>query len=116
VAAWVIGGIFLMYAGTGMSGFVTFIGERLASPADAGRPWRATIRGGIAFELACLIPFIGWIGFLGSALILGAGAVTLSFFVTPRQDLQAALQANRARAMQADLAELPALTPTESRI
>lgn len=116
VAAWVIGGIFLMYAGTGMSGFVTFIGERLGSPADAGRPWRATIRGGVAFELACLIPFIGWIGLLGGALILGAGAVTLSFFATPRQDLQAALQANRARAMQADVAELPALAPTESRI
>jgi hypothetical protein len=111
IVAWIIAGIFLMYAGTGMSGFVTFIGERLGSPADAARPWRATIRGGIAFELACLIPFIGWIGLLGSALILGAGAVTLSFFVSPRQDLQATLQANRNRATESHLAELPPLEP-----
>ena len=52
------------YSGIGTSGFVTHIGRRLESPADAGRPWRATVRGGVALELACLIPVLGWFGIL----------------------------------------------------
>jgi hypothetical protein len=79
-AGWAVGGLFAFYAGTGTSGFVTMIGERLASPADAGRPWRATVRGGIALELTYLVPIIGWFGVLPASIILGAGAMTLSFF------------------------------------
>jgi hypothetical protein len=114
VAAWIIGSIFFVYAGTGMSGLVTFIGERLASPVDSVRPWRSTIRGGIALELAFLFPVIGWVVFPAVTLILGAGAATLSFFWTPRRDLQQALYANRARTLETQ--PLPTLETMESRL
>lgn len=114
VAAWVIATLMVMYAGTGMSGFATFLGQRLAAPSDARRPWQATIRGGIALEFAFLLPIVGWFGLLPASLILGAGATTLSFFWTPRQDLQATLAANRARAIEPQ--ELPALEPVEAGV
>jgi len=82
IAAWVFAGIFAFYAGVGTSGFVTLIGQRLASPSDLDRPWRATIRGGVALELTCLIPIIGWLGILPASIILGAGAMTLSLFTS----------------------------------
>ncbi len=80
IAAWIFAGIFAFYAGLGTSGFVTLIGQRLDSPYDLDRPWRATIRGGVALELTCLIPIIGWLGILPASIILGAGAMTLSLF------------------------------------
>ncbi|MDB5301738.1 MAG: hypothetical protein JWO87_3401 [Phycisphaerales bacterium] len=72
--------LFLMFAGIGSSGFVTHIGRRLASPTDAERPWRATVRGGVALELAYLIPILGWLGILPISLVIGAGAATLGLF------------------------------------
>jgi hypothetical protein len=91
IAAWVFAGIFAFYAGVGTSGFVTLIGQRLASPSDLDRPWRATVRGGVALELTCLVPIIGWLGILPASIILGAGAMTLSLFTSeparpPRPD------------------------------
>jgi hypothetical protein len=80
LSAWFMAGVFIIYAGAGMSGFVTHLGRRLGSPADVECPWRATIRGGVALELACLLPIIGWFGFLPASIILGAGSITLSFF------------------------------------
>lgn len=105
LAAWVLGGLFLIYASVGTSGFVTHMGQRLASPSDIDRPWRATIRGGIAFECACLLPIVGWLGLFPASIILGCGAVTLSFFAADRQDRPA----NRLPAR-----ELPALEPAEA--
>jgi len=82
IAAWIFAGLFVFYAGVGTSGFVTLIGQRLASPSDLNRPWRATVRGGVALELSCLIPIIGWLGIFPASIILGAGAMTLSFFTS----------------------------------
>src|SRR5947208_1431681 len=39
--------LYIVYANLGTAGFVTHLGRRLASPADAERPWKATIRGGV---------------------------------------------------------------------
>lgn len=115
VVGWTLASIFLLYAGTGMSGFVTFVGERLSSPADALRPWWATVRGGAAVELAALFPVIGWFVLLPVVMMLGVGAVTLSFFGnSPRADLRSTLAANRSRAPQNRMAELPPLEPQES--
>lgn len=117
VLGWTIGSIFLLYAGTGMSGFATFVGERLASPYDALRPWWATVRGGAAVELAALFPVIGWFVLLPVVMMLGVGAVTLSFFGnSPRSDLRSTLAANRGRTPQDRIAELPALEPQESGV
>jgi hypothetical protein len=83
---------FLILSGIGTAGLVTHIGRRLESPADASRPWRATIRGGVALELAYLIPVLGWFGILGISLVVGAGAATLSFFGgSQKRELPAAL-------------------------
>ena len=78
LVAFALGLVYLVYAGVGMAGFVTHIGQRLASPADADRPWKATIRGGVALELACLIPVVGWFGLLPVSFVIGSGATTLS--------------------------------------
>ena len=65
--------LFVLFASTGVAGLATTIGHRLPSPADADRPWKATIRGGIVLELAYLVPFLGWFVLLPGSLILGAG-------------------------------------------
>jgi hypothetical protein len=105
LAAWAIGGVFIIYANVGTSGFVTHLGQRLASPIDRDRPWRATVRGGIALECACLLPIIGWAGLFPAAIILGAGAATLSFFAPARREPIATHPITR---------ELPALEPAEA--
>jgi hypothetical protein len=70
--------IFLVFASTGVAGFATRIGTRLASPLDTERPWRATIRGGIVLELSYLLPVLGWFVILPLSLIIGAGSVTIA--------------------------------------
>jgi len=65
---------FLLFAATGIAGLATSIGQKLPSPTDADRPWKATIRGGIVMELAYLVPFLGWFVLLPISLIIGAGA------------------------------------------
>src|SRR5438045_5990711 len=79
LAGWAIGFLYLVYSGVGTAGLVTHLGKRLSSPADADRPWRATVRGGVALQLAYLVPLLGWFGLLPLSMIIGAGAVTLSF-------------------------------------
>ena len=114
IVGWTIAGLFLLYAGTGMSGFVTFVGERLASPTDGLRPWWPTVRGGAAVELACLFPVIGWFVLLPLVIIVGVGAMTLSFFdSTPRSDLRSTLAANRAHG-DSRMEQLPPLEPQEA--
>lgn len=67
-----------VYANLGTAAFVTHVGQRLASPADEARPWAATVRGGVATELAWLVPIVGWFALMPASVILGAGAVTLA--------------------------------------
>ena len=74
--------VYLLHAHTGVAGFATAIGERLASPVDEARPWRATLRGGLVLELAYLLPVLGWLGILPLSIIIGSGASTLAL---PRQ-------------------------------
>ena len=70
--------LYVVYAHTGVAGLATCLGERLASPVDAIRPWRATLRGGIVLELTYLLPILGWFVILPLSTIIGAGAVTLA--------------------------------------
>jgi hypothetical protein len=72
--------LFWIYANLGTAAFATYLGERLTSPADLARPWAATIRGGVAMELAWLVPIVGWIGLLPASIVMGTGAVTLALF------------------------------------
>jgi hypothetical protein len=68
----------LIVANIGVAGLATCIGERLTSPSDYTRPWRATLRGGVALELSYLLPILGWFLILPASLIIGCGAATLS--------------------------------------
>lgn len=70
----------LFYAGAGTAGFATYIGRRLESPIDELQPWRATLRGGIALNLAYLVPLIGQVFILPCSFVIGTGAMTLTFF------------------------------------
>jgi hypothetical protein len=77
--------LFWVYANLGTAAFATYLGQRLASPADLARPWAATIRGGVALELAWLVPIVGWIGLLPASIVMGTGAVTLAMFARKAQ-------------------------------
>lgn len=69
-------GITVLYAMIGLAALSRKLGRRMPSPADAGRPWRATLRGAITLSLASAAPFVGWLAVLPLALIAGAGATT----------------------------------------
>ncbi|HEU4388178.1 MAG TPA: hypothetical protein VFV34_10295 [Blastocatellia bacterium] len=75
---------YLVIANIGVAGFATAIGERLKSPADLERPWRATLRGGIILELTYLLPILGWFLILPASIIIGSGAATLSLIALYR--------------------------------
>mgnify|MGYP000222537051 CR=1 FL=1 len=70
--------LFVFYASVGIAGLTTAIGQRLPSPADADRPWQATIRGSVVLELAFLLPILGWFIILPAALIIGSGSALRS--------------------------------------
>ena len=69
---------FAFVSNAGVAGFATCIGERLPSPVDAAKPWKATLRGGIVLELSYLLPVLGWFVILPLSIIIGCGAATLS--------------------------------------
>ena len=71
---------FWVYANLGAAAFATYVGQRLTSPADLARPWAATVRGGVALELAWLVPVVGWVGVFPVSIVLGTGAVTFAIF------------------------------------
>ena len=72
--------MYIVYAGTGVAGLATTIGQRLKSPSDAEQPWRATLRGSIILALTYILPVLGWFVILPASIIIGAGAVTMSIF------------------------------------
>jgi hypothetical protein len=98
---------YVMFSGVGTAGLITHIGRRLESPADAGRPWRATVRGGVVLELAYLIPVLGWFGILPISLIIGAGAATLAAFTRTERRPSPSISPSPARNEN----ELPHLQP-----
>ena len=71
-------GSFAVVSGLGVVS--RFVGERMPSPADAQRPWRATLRGGVTCGLAFTTPIVGWFLVLPGAIVMGVGAVALSAF------------------------------------
>jgi len=71
---------FFLYANAGVAGVATWLGKRLPSPADADRPWKATLRGGLALEFTFMLPLVGWLCILPVTLITGTGAATIGLF------------------------------------
>ncbi len=72
--------LFVLYSNIGVAGLVTLIGNRLPSPADAERPWKATIRGGVVLELSYLLPLLGWFVILPITWLIGCGVTTRVIF------------------------------------
>lgn len=72
--------LYILYSNIGVAGLVTLIGRRLPSPADAQRPWNATIRGGVALELSYLLPLLGWFIILPITWLIGCGVITRVIF------------------------------------
>ncbi|MBI3269690.1 MAG: hypothetical protein HYZ53_11760 [Planctomycetes bacterium] len=62
----------------GAGGLAGLIGSRLPSTGDAGSPWKALVRGGVAMELSFLIPLLGWFLLFPLSLVTGIGATILS--------------------------------------
>src|SRR5262249_51507510 len=70
--------LYLMQASVGVAGLAACIGERLASPTDAGRAWRATLRGSIVLVLTYLLPILGWFVIIPASFIVGSGSAVLA--------------------------------------
>src|SRR5215831_15726638 len=70
--------LYLMQASVGVAGLATCIGERLASPSDTGRAWRATLRGSIVLVLTYLLPILGWFVIIPASFIVGSGSSALA--------------------------------------
>ena len=70
--------LWFIWANIGVAGLATHIGQRLPSPVDRDRPWKATLRGGVALELAYVVPIVGWVGLMPISWVIGAGAATMS--------------------------------------
>jgi len=68
----------------GAGGLVAHIGGRLRGARDEAEPWRATVRGGLAAMLSCMIPVLGWFILLPILLVSGVGASVLAIFGTSR--------------------------------
>ena len=84
--AMVLGAIYLLVAGVGMSGLATHVGRRLDSSVSAQSPWQTTLRGGFVLCMAFLFPIIGWFVILPISIFTGFGAAVLGCFtrVAPR--------------------------------
>jgi len=80
----------------GLATVSRFVGERMPSPADAGRPWRATLRGGVTCGLAFVVPVVGWFLVLPAAAVMGLGTVALSFVARAPSPAPAAPEAGAA--------------------
>jgi hypothetical protein len=59
---------------SGATGLAALIGDGLASPSDEGREWMRVLKGGVALEIACVLPFVGWLILAPIALLGGVGA------------------------------------------
>jgi hypothetical protein len=68
----------VMIALLGSAGLALRVGAGLASPSDAGQPWRRVLRGGIVLALVFLLPVVGWLVVLPWALVSGLGAALMA--------------------------------------
>jgi len=78
-------GAYVIWAHVGVAGLATHLGRKLPSPGDDDRPWKATLRGGIALELTYLLPVAGWFVILPLSWIYGAGAANLAWLDRRRE-------------------------------
>ncbi|MCI0487893.1 MAG: hypothetical protein L0229_14975 [Blastocatellia bacterium] len=97
IAAGVLVSIYVVYAGTGVAGLATTIGQRLKSQSDAQQPWRATLRGSVVLALTYLLPILGWFVILPASIIVGTGAVTMSLFNLKTDKVAAVSEVNDRR-------------------
>lgn len=74
IAAIIVVCLYLMIANCGVAGLAMAIGERLDSLSDDAPAWRVILRGGVAMELAYLLPILGWFGLLPISMTIGCGA------------------------------------------
>ncbi len=72
-----------LLAGVGLAALAAVVGDRLPSPADAGRPWRGQVRGAVCMELAFLLPVVGWFGLLPLAAVTCTGAACVALLRGP---------------------------------
>jgi hypothetical protein len=78
IAAFLLASLLALYSQVGVAGLVTVVGRRLRSPADAARPWAATLRGGVVLAVSFLLPILGWFVLLPASALIGVGAMTLT--------------------------------------
>ncbi|MEM6931321.1 MAG: hypothetical protein AAF602_30605 [Myxococcota bacterium] len=68
-------GILIGLSLAGLTGLSQRVGDTLVETDD---PSSALVRGAVALELACLVPFLGWFVLLPSLALMGLGTTVLA--------------------------------------
>lgn len=84
----------------GLAGLAERIGRGIESPADAARPWLATVRGMACLQVPATLPFLGWFVVIPTAFLVGAGAA----WKTRRQEVPAAASASSSASASSEVA------------
>ncbi|MFQ5398989.1 MAG: hypothetical protein ACE5E7_05245 [Anaerolineae bacterium] len=72
--AFIAAGVGMGIGTIGAAGLARLLGERLDRMADPGSELKHLTRGAVVFELACLVPIVGWFLFAPLAGIMLMGA------------------------------------------
>lgn len=85
----------------GAAGMARFTGKRLKPLSDSGSEIRDLVRGAIVFELACLVPIVGWFLFipLVGVTVMGAALFGLLGWMPRPQTEPPPVQLNQRPAM-----------------
>ncbi|MGH9822248.1 MAG: hypothetical protein ACREDR_03160 [Blastocatellia bacterium] len=69
---------YIVFASAGISGLAAIIGGRLSRQPEVA-PMQATLRGSAILALTFLIPVLGWFLILPASMLIGSGAMALTF-------------------------------------
>lgn len=85
--------ILLFWGFASADGLATFIGRKVWPYLASSNPWKQTMRGGFVLVGSALLPLVGWVLVLPLIAVMGWGISVRSWFVKPRLEAPAVVQA-----------------------
>lgn len=77
--AWIVGFIGMGMGSIGGAGLSRLLADRLAPLSNPNSELTHLVRGAVVYEMACLVPFVGWFLFIPLMGITLMGAATFAF-------------------------------------
>jgi hypothetical protein len=87
---------------TGSSALARLMGERIGTLTGTGAPLKDLVRGAVIYELACLVPVVGWFLFLPIMTISIMGAASFGLVGWSPHDKNAVAHQDRPDSSQFD--------------